>query len=624
MKHLNNISKQSILDENAKKQEKYELIITANDVTSSDDRFTMNNLALGDNYKPLDVYFIKNSGEEIKRKYSKGEKKISNQTMPKLAFQVFEPFIRSLSIEEKEEFPICQYEPNKEVFRGIYSSEKEFKKQRNSFENLTYNYDEGKQFVIYCWNIFSTIMFVQECLKRFGQEGDKFVLIYREKEDKENNKSDMNKIDNKESKEYLNKYSQMLIESKNIILRGAPGTGKSYLAKEIAAYIISNGSINDYTQLKDDQKKQIEFVQFHPSYDYTDFVEGLRPKLNDDGSMGFELQDGIFKRFVSKAKKNFDDSQKSQEVIDKEVSVQEMISEFFSNIEFGVDELETLRGTKFSITSIDDRHIIIAIPENNISNKLSLNINELKEMLASGQNFLQVKDITTFFKKSNASQQYSYDLAIFNAIKSKKIKRTKNIAKQEKLKPYIFIIDEINRGEISKIFGELFFSIDPGYRGQVGEVSTQYANLHDNTDEKFFIPENVYIIGTMNDIDRSVDSFDFAMRRRFRFIEIKADERLEMLDSLGEKKDEAIQRMTALNNEISKIEELNENYHIGASYFLKLKYLTFDKLWTDYLSPLLQDYIHGIYDEKVIMNKFAKVYGYEKLKAGDSNAENQN
>ncbi len=624
MKNLNNISKQSILDENGKKQEKYELIITANDVTSSDDRFTMNNLALGDNYKPLDVYFNKNSGEKIKRKYSKGEKKISNQTMPKLAFQIFEKQIKELSQDEKKTFPICQYTLNSEIYRGIYTSLEELKEYRKSFGYINYSYDDEKQFFIGYWNIFSTIMFVQECLKRFGQEGDKFVLVYHEEEDKEDDKSDINKIDNKESKEYLNKYSQMLIESKNIILRGAPGTGKSYLAKEIAADIISNGSIKDYTQLKDDQKKQIEFVQFHPSYDYTDFVEGLRPKLNDDGSMGFELQDGIFKRFVSKAKKNFDDSQKSQEVIDKEVSVQEMISEFFSNIEFGVDELETLRGTKFSITSIDDRHIIIAIPENNISNKLSLNINELKEMLASGQNFLQVKDITTFFKKSNASQQYSYDLAIFNAIKSKKIKRTKNIAKQEKLKPYIFIIDEINRGEISKIFGELFFSIDPGYRGQVGEVSTQYANLHDNTDEQFFIPENVYIIGTMNDIDRSVDSFDFAMRRRFRFIEIKADERLEMLDSLGEKKDEAIQRMTALNNEISKIEELNENYHIGASYFLKLKYLTFDKLWTDYLSPLLQDYIHGIYDEKVIMNKFAKVYGYEKLKAGDSNAENQN
>lgn len=85
----------------------------------------------------------------------------------------------------------------------------------------------------------------------------------------------------------------------------------------------------------------------------------------------------------------------------------------------------------------------------------------------------------------------------------------------------MFIIDEINRGEISKIFGELFFSIDPGYRGHKEGVYTQYANLHENPEEKFYIPNNVYIIGTMNDIDRSVDTFDFAMRRRFTFLEIK-------------------------------------------------------------------------------------------------------
>ena len=188
------------------------------------------------------------------------------------------------------------------------------------------------------------------------------------------------------------------------------------------------------------------------------------------------------------------------------------------------------------------------------------------------------------------------------------------------MKPFIFIIDEINRGEISKIFGELFFSIDPGYRGRAGEVSTQYANMHDNPDEKFYIPENVYIIGTMNDIDRSVDSFDFAMRRRFRFIEIKSEERLEMLDALGEDKDEAIRRMTALNNEISNVEELNDNYHIGASYFLKLKYLTFDQLWTDYLQPLLQEYVRGMYDEDGIMKKFEEAYGY----AGESNDGTQN
>ncbi len=102
---------------------------------------------------------------------------------------------------------------------------------------------------------------------------------------------------------YHNKYSEKVIESKNVIFRGGPGTGKSFLAKAIATDIVSNGEIQQYTLLSDDQKKQIEFIQFHPSYAYTDFVEGLRPKVNDDGSMGFELQDGVFEKFVAKARK---------------------------------------------------------------------------------------------------------------------------------------------------------------------------------------------------------------------------------------------------------------------------------------------------------------------------------
>ena len=93
-------------------------------------------------------------------------------------------------------------------------------------------------------------------------------------------------------------------------------------------------------------------------------------------------------------------------------------------------------------------------------------------MIESDQNFAQVKDVTAFFGRKNGSQDDSYYLTICNAIKAKKVPILKSVTKQEKLKPYIFIIDEINRGEISKIFGELFFSIDPGYRGQAGEVST--------------------------------------------------------------------------------------------------------------------------------------------------------
>ncbi len=498
------------------KREKYELTISADKVVSTDERFSLANISAGDNFKPLEVYF-KRGEEVIQRSYKKGERRNSNQTLPRLACQIFENQIAALSNWDKEQFPVCQYTPNSEIICGIFSTIEEFKKNRNTIEYLVYGRENGPQFVIYCWNVFSTIMFVQECLKRFGNPGDQFVLVYREKDEKENKQIEEDITSEEELVQkfngYRNPYSSMLVHSKNIIFRGAPGTGKSYLAKEIAADIISDGYEDNYAMLSDEQKKQVEFVQFHPSYDYSDFVEGLRPKMNDDGTMGFELQDGVFKKFVERARKNYENSQKSRETIEK------------------------------------------------------------------------------------------------------------SVAKVEELKKYIFIIDEINRGEISKILGELFFAIDPGYRGKSGEVSTQYANMHSNPDEKFYIPENVYIIGTMNDIDRSVDSFDFAMRRRFRFVEIKADDRLDMLDSLEDEelKEEAIKRMSALNKEIVKVEDLNENYQVGASYFLKLKSLSFDELWTDSLKSLLQDYVRGMYDEEGIMERFSRAYGYVEPVEGESN-----
>lgn len=733
------------------KQEKYVLTITSDSVSSTDERFSMDDLGAGDNYKPLDVHMEKANGKIVKRNYAKGERRHSNQTMAKIAFQVFEQEIASLSVEQKESFPICKYSPNSDTICGIFSSVDEFKKHRNTLEYMKYNYGDGRQFVIYCWNIFSTIIFVQECLKRFGGIGDKFVLTYRDKDEKESeqdiesgseigkewfpsiseydpgltvsdwktllqdpsifdadsiatiktfidnggqgalseiaarngrsknyNKSVCERLaqrvidktncppvpvsinkdaktwpvlfvgrqakasemgsyiwklreelrqawDESKSKEYRNPYSSMLIESKNIIFRGAPGTGKSYLAKEIAADIISNGYFDDYTLLTEEQKKQVVFVQFHPSYDYSDFVEGLRPQINADGSMGFTLQDGVFKKFVSRARKNYEDSQKSMEAIEKELSVQDAMTDFFAGIEFGVDKFQTINGNEFTVTSADDQHIYIYIPNNPEVKKLCLSADEIRQMLESGEQFSKIKDITRFFGKQYATQGYSYNFALYNAIKAKMHNSTTTTAKPEELKKYIFIIDEINRGEISKIFGELFFAIDPGYRGRSGEVSTQYANLHPPTEGKFYIPENVYIIGTMNDIDRSVDSFDFAMRRRFRFIEIKADARLEMLASLDDEEleAEAIKRMTALNDEIVKVEELNENYQIGASYFLKLKNLTFDQLWTDYLQPLLQDYVQGLYDEAAIMSRFAKAYGYQKPENGNDDETTQ-
>lgn len=164
----------------------------------------------------------------------------------------------------------------------------------------------------------------------------------------------------------------------------------------------------------------------------------------------------------------------------------------------------------------------------------------------------------------------------------------------------MFIIDEINRGDISKIFGELFYCIESNYRGEEHKIKTQYNNLiQDDNDifkDGFYVPNNVYIIGTMNDIDRSVESFDFAIRRRFVWKEIKATDNIDMLNKLDETtKKKAIDKIQKLNVEIEKIEGLNSSYHIGPAYFLHLKDYdnNFYKLWELHLEPLLKEYLRG-------------------------------
>lgn len=201
-------------------------------------------------------------------------------------------------------------------------------------------------------------------------------------------------------------------------------------------------------------------------------------------------------------------------------------------------------------------------------------------------------------------------------------------------KKFVFIIDEINRGEISKIFGELFFSIDPGYRGKKGLVKTQYQNLITDTTDPFYngfyVPDNVYIIGTMNDIDRSVESMDFAMRRRFAWEEIKANDNTGMLDELKNIKGEIVQTMNRLNAAIwdeesnTGIEGLNAAYHIGGSYFSKLqlylnenytnKNFAYKCLWENHLKGLLFEYLRGSANAEENLKKLELIYYKEETK----------
>ena len=184
-----------------------------------------------------------------------------------------------------------------------------------------------------------------------------------------------------------------------------------------------------------------------------------------------------------------------------------------------------------------------------------------------------------------------------------------------KEKAHVFIIDEINRGDLSKIFGELFFAIEPSRRGE--RVMTQYQNLIDENDpfyEGFYIPQNVYIIGTMNDIDRSVESMDFAFRRRFTFVEITADKTAtSMLGTLAPTERETCKKiMDALNAKISNISGLGSpaDYHIGGSYFLKLKDLDYKykKLWDYHLKGLLKEYFRGMEDAGTLLSDIEKKY----------------
>ena len=405
----------------------------------------------------------------------------------------------------------------------------------------------------------------------------------------------------------IKSYVKKLISAKNIILRGAPGTGKTYLSKQIAASIITDNTETDLDKLTEEQKQQVEFVQFHPSYDYTDFVEGLRPSLGIDGKMEFVLKDGIFKSFIERARVDYENySLKSEDMLGEEAIIQNIINQFLSNSLSNMQVFQTKTGNNFNIIGFNEKYIVISIPGNDKANMLQLSLKKIKELLTSGKKFESVKDVMEFFNGKQYTQKDSYYFSIYKELVSDKISTKKD---HNKVKVYVFIIDEINRGEISKIFGELFFSLEPGYRGETGAVSTQYSNLYDETNEKFYIPENVYIIGTMNDIDRSVDSFDFAMRRRFRFIEITPNDRESMLDSLSpEIKKDALNRMNALNRVIAETEGLNENYQIGPSYFLHLKDIDVNDLWTDYLQPLLYDYIRGMYNENSLMDSFKVAY----------------
>ena len=332
---------------------------------------------------------------------------------------------------------------------------------------------------------------------------------------------------------------------KQIIKYGAPGTGKTFQARQQTSLLFDIWKEEFAPDTDFTHQGQIELVQFHPSFSYEDFIEGLRPILDENGQAQLTLQNGIFKEFCLKAGK-------------WEIDV------FNLHLDKEWDEIKIL------------------------------DLHPYKDQLSNSywDYIFRVEDQTKL---------------VSNAIP-----------------PFFFIIDEINRAELSRVFGELMYCLE--YRGVRGCVKTQYANLNTNKTGmlelgqtyQFFIPTNIYLIGTMNTIDRSVESFDFALRRRFSWQEVKPDTRLLKfyLSEHCAKWIELASSLEELNENIKAQALLGNDYQIGHAYLMNLKYpkslsLTEVKasIWEDSIRPLLQEYLRGTGEEVELIKSFSKSFG---------------
>lgn len=385
----------------------------------------------------------------------------------------------------------------------------------------------------------------------------------------------------------------------NQILFGAPGTGKTYHTKKMAVEIINGKKAQDRSREEINKEYeelieagQIVFTTFHQSLSYEDFIEGIKPETID-GNVTYEVKDGIFKQLCSREDKISDFDKGWNDLI------AEVEQNFLSDSMLLLPILTQDKGVY--VTEITDNGNLKIKPKNSrLDIDYIVSYNRTKKLQEAFPDLSVVKNIDKEFRSVIGGSNSSAYWAVLNYINNK-IKENNKEIDFEETKNHVFIIDEINRGNVSAIFGELITLLEEDKRKgnpEHTEVKLPYSG------DNFSVPNNVYIIGTMNTADRSVEALDTALRRRFSFVEMQP--KPDILSEVGDVKLKEL--LETINKRIEVL--IDKDHQIGHSYFIGIQNIVdLQRTFKDKIIPLLEEYFYGDF------GKIGLVLGGEFIKS---------
>ena len=455
-----------------------------------------------------------------------------------------------------------------------------------------------------------------------ADEGGKYIWIIR------NELSDALKESGILSEpDHTVKKEEPCIYGLNTIFYGPPGTGKTYRTMRAAVEIIDGSSDDDFEEVRrryDElfEEGRIRFVTFHQSYGYEEFIEGIRPVMDSDddsGDIRYDVIDGAFKRFCNRSAapilKNIGirDDPTIWKVSLNGTGDNEIRTECleYGHIRIGFDEhgpeindfTSSFRGRNvlnqfmngmqigdivvscYSSTETDAIGVVTGDYEWHDEYDTHTRVRKVRWIRKFSKG--EMPDITAINSGKQLTLSTVYRLKITLA---DVMRLAGDIGPEPEKGNYVFIIDEINRGNISRIFGELITLIEPTKRAGAPESPEAILPY---SGQRFSVPDNVYIVGTMNTADRSLVSMDTALRRRFDFIEVMPD------PSVVEGNPGGVDLGLLLKTINNRIEALYDREHtIGHSYFMKVRSIgDLKDVFRFNIIPLLVDYFHEDYEK---------------------------